>query len=255
MKIAKFFKKYSAPILSIIGAAGVAVTAVAASKAALKADELVKEAAHENDSELTKADIFKIAIPAYIPVIATGTATICCILGANMLNKRQQAMLTSAYAVVSKAYGDYKNKVREVYGEDAHRDILEQIRSNVQVEQSDPKPIYASTFFSACCLDFESSEEERLFYDAFSERYFQSTFSKVLQAEYHLNRNYVLGMEVTLNNFYELLGIDQTDYGERIGWNIDNGMMWIDFDHYKIILDDGLECFMIEMMIDPVPND
>lgn len=34
----------------------------------------------------------------------------------------------------------------------------------------------------------EVDEEKRLFYDMYSATYFESTLSKVLQAQYHLNR-------------------------------------------------------------------
>lgn len=48
-----------------------------------------------------------------------------------------------------------------------------------------------------------------LFYDGYSQRYFESKISQVLQAEYHLNRNFAIGADVTLNDFYLFLGIDR----------------------------------------------
>lgn len=247
MNISEFLKKHSATILSVVSAAGVVITAVTTAKAALKADTLIKEAKNKKSEELTAPEVFKTAAPVYIAPAVMGVLTIGCIFGANVLNKRQQAMLASAYAVVHRAYGDYKNKVKEVYGEEAHKEILRKIAA----EKSCGTPIYASTFSKNCCLDFDDSEEERLFYDSFSERYFQSTFSKVLQAEYHLNRNFSLGCEVCLNDYYEFLGLDTTDAGRVLGWNMDCGIQWIDFDHSKTTLDDGLECFIIEMAVEP----
>ena len=43
-------------------------------------------------------------------------------------------------------------------------------------------------------LDFDEHDpdENRLFYDEYSRRYFESSVSRVLQAEYHLNRNFVM---------------------------------------------------------------
>lgn len=250
MNISTFLKKHSATILSIVSAAGVVITAVTTAKTTLKADKLIKEAQDKKSEELTAPEVFKVAAPIYIAPAVMGVLTIGCIFGANVLNKRQQAMLTSAYAVVHRAYDDYKNKVKEIYGEEAHKDILRKIAA----EKSDGSPIYASTFSQNCCLDFDSMEEERLFYDSFSERYFQSTFSKVLQAEYHLNRNFTLGCEVCLNDFYDFLGIASTDEGRALGWCADSGIQWIDFNHGKAVLDDGLECFIIEMAFDPYIN-
>lgn len=52
-----------------------------------------------------------------------------------------------------------------------------------------------------------------------------------------------------LNEFYEFLGLEQTDYGNEVGWVIeDDSSYWVDFNHHKITMDDGLECYVIEML-------
>lgn len=90
--------------------------------------------------------------------------------------------------------------------------------------------------FSNSSLEFEdANEEQRLFYDSFSKRYFQATISQVLQAEYHINRNMVLGAFVTLNDFYDFLGISHVEGGDVVGWLLSDSMYWIDFDNSKAI--------------------
>ena len=37
-----------------------------------------------------------------------------------------------------------------------------------------------------------------------------------------------------------------------VGWSIDTGIYWIDFNHSKVTLDDGLEVLVIDM--DWVPD-
>ncbi|MCM1525239.1 MAG: DUF6353 family protein, partial [Ruminococcus sp.] len=56
---------------------------------------------------------------------------------------------------------------------------------------------------------------------------------------------------------YEFLGIPKTDYGETVGWTVNDDMdyYWIDFDNRKTVMDDGLECWIIETAIDPMPED
>ena len=74
-----------------------------------------------------------------------------------------------------------------------------------------------------------------------------------MAAEYHLNRNYILRGYAYLNEFYVFLGIEETDYGSVLGWAPnDDGMYWIDFNHSKTVLDDGLEVYIIEMPFEPV---
>ena len=73
-----------------------------------------------------------------------------------------------------------------------------------------------------------------------------------MNAEYHLNRNYILRGYSYLNEFYEFLGIEDTDYGSVLSWAPnDDGMYRIDFDHRKLIMEDGLEVYIIEMSFEP----
>ena len=184
-KIGRSLKKASPTILTCIGAAGVVATAVLAVKATPKADSLIKADSRKNHDgdpyAATKLEAVKSCWKCYIPAAATGVATIICIFGANTLNKKQQASLASAYALVNQSYSDYKHKLKELYGEDAHKKIMESIAA----EKSSMPPITATGGFSNSSLEFEdANEEQRLFYDSFSKRYFQATISQVLQAEY-----------------------------------------------------------------------
>ena len=130
-KIGRSLKKASPTILTCIGAAGVVATAVLAVKATPKADSLIKADSRRNHDgdpyAATKLEAVKSCWKCYIPAAATGVATIICIFGANTLNKKQQASLASAYALVNRSYSDYKHKLKELYGEDAHKKIMESI--------------------------------------------------------------------------------------------------------------------------------
>ena len=103
-KIGRSLKKASPTILTCIGAAGVVATAVLAVKATPKADSLIKADSRRNHDgdpyAATKLEAVKSCWKCYIPAAATGVATIICIFGANTLNKKQQASLASAYALV-----------------------------------------------------------------------------------------------------------------------------------------------------------
>ena len=258
-KIGRSLKKASPTILTCIGAAGVVATAVLAVKATPKADSLIKADSRRNHDgdpyAATKLEAVKSCWKCYIPAAAAGVATIICIFGANTLNKKQQASLASAYALVNRSYSDYKHKLKELYGEDAHKKIMESIAA----EKSSMPPITAAGGFSNSSLEFEdANEEQRLFYDSFSKRYFQATISQVLQAEYHINRNMVLGAFVTLNDFYDFLGISHVEGGDVVGWLLSDSMYWIDFDNSKAMVDDGLNgeipCYVVDAMLGPQPE-
>ena len=235
-----FLKRNSATILTCIGGAGVVATGVMAAKATPKAMLLLEEARDEKGEELTKTETVIVAGPAYIPAIITGMSTIACIFGANALNKRHQAALMSAYALLDNSYKEYRNKVKELYGEDADMKVREEIvKDHYEEVQTEP--------------------DKLLFYDFFSERYFQSTMEDVLRAEMYINQRMTEFGYAYLNDFYEKLGIPLVDYGDHLGWGQEDMWQtswnsWLSFNHHKTVMDDGLECYIVSMSNEPVPN-
>ena len=243
-----FIKRNSATILTVAGGVGVVTTSMMAAKATPKAVRLLEEAKDEKKEELTTVEKIKMAGPVYIPTILMGTATIACIFGANILNKRHQAALMSAYVMIDSSYKEYRQKLKELYGEEVHEEIV----NAIAVEKARDVGINASTFCTNSRLtDDEACGDPVLFYDEWSNRYFESTIEQVITAEYHLNRNYVLRGFTWLNEFYEFLGLDETQYGEVVGWSVEDELYWLDFNHRKVVLDDGLECYIIEALWEP----
>ena len=235
-----FLNRNSSTILTIVGGVGVVVTSVMAVKATPKALELLKEAEEEKGDELTNLEKVKVAGPVYIPAVVSGVATLSCIFGANVLNKRRQASLMSAYALLDSSYKEYKKKVIDLYGEEAH----EHVREEIAVDHFEKEKV-------------ETEDDTILFYDEFSERYFNSTMEKVIKAEYELNKKITQWGGASLNEFYANLGIPTVDYGEQLGWS--SGLLmesiwssWLDFDHKKVLIDDDLECYIISMSWEPM---
>lgn len=135
-----YLRKASPTILSGLGAAGVIVTSVLAVRATPKALRKIRadsKTNHDGDPEAySKLEAVKSAWVCYIPAAISGTATIFCIFGANMLNKRQQAALTSAYALLNDSYNNYKDKLKELYGEEAHQKIVDAIAAEKAMASS-----------------------------------------------------------------------------------------------------------------------
>lgn len=235
----RFLNKNASTILTYAGAAGVVATTVLAVKATPKALKSIETAKDEKGEQLTKFEVVKCAAPAYIPTIITGTATIACVFGANILNKRTQAALMSAYALLDNSYKEYRNKVTELYGEDA----------DVQVKEEIAKDKYKET-------NIELSDGKQLYFDDYSGRYFEATSETLIRAENTINRRLSETDGAYLNEFYELLGLETTDYGDYLGWSSCEmyetcWSSWLYFYHKKVILDDGLECTIISFSMDP----
>jgi hypothetical protein len=247
-KSAVYLKRNSSTILTIVGIIGVGATGVSAAVATPKAIKLVEMAKKEKGEELTKVETVVVAAPAYIPPALLCISTILCLLGANVLNKRQQASMVSAYALANRSYKDYRSKVKELLGDETDTKIMDAIVK----DKCNYQGVYAPGYGS-----LEGNGETRLFYDEWGERYFESTIEAVQNAEYHFNRNLALRGYADMNEFYEFLGLEKTKEGGVFGYSI--GMLieewencWIEFDHRTVpISEDGLECIVISLPMEP----
>ena len=165
-------KKASPTILSCIGAGGVVLTSVLAVWSTPKALRKIcadSKENHEGDpNAYTKIEAIRSAWFYYIPAVATGIGTIVCIFGANTLNKRAQASITSAYALLNDSYQNYKEKLKDLYGEEAHQKIVDAIT----VERAKDMYMTSVGIVRNGTLDFEehNPDDNRLFYDSFSKR-------------------------------------------------------------------------------------
>lgn len=225
-------------ILTCVGTIGILGTAVSTARATTKANKLIEEATKTKGEELTKMEFVKVAGPSYITPVLFGVATAACIFGANVLNKRHQAALASAYAFVDASYKEYRNKVIELHGEETDKEIGEAIFKDNHPETD-----------SRVCL----------FYDDYSKRYFESTIEDVQRAEYNFNRDFILKDYAYLNEFYELLDIPEVEDGWKLGWSTASCLemywqIWIDFSHVKVTLDDGRECYKVYMFQEPIED-
>lgn len=237
-----FFKRNGSTILTTIGVAGVVATTILAIKATPKATQLLEEAREEKGEELTNTETILTVAPVYIPTMVVGASTVTCILSAQVLNKRQQAALTSAYALLHSSHQEYKNKVIEMLGKEANDEINAEIAKDKYKDQ-----------------DIVVSEGQELFYDTFSDRYFESTKSKVKEAEYFLNSDLIMRDYVYLNEWYDYLDLELVDGGWELGWCTGNCMsmywqQWIDFGHSQVTMDDGRECIAINFWQEPIMN-
>ena len=237
-----FLKKNASTILTCAGGVGVVTTSVLAVKATPKALALLDEAKKEKSEDLTTWDKVIVAGPAYIPSILSGTATIACIFGANILNHRQQASLMSAYALLDNSYKEYKKKVEELYGDGAD----EHVRTELAKDQYEENV-------------YPLEDNKVLFYEEYSRQYFEAAMEDVLRAEYFLNRDFTYHGYACLNELYALLKLPQTPYGEVLGWSAYavhdmQWYSWVEFNHRKVEMDDGLECYILEILTEPIPN-
>lgn len=232
-----YLKRSSPTILCCVAAIGVVGTAVSSVKATPKAMKLLKDATDEKGEELSRVEMIITAAPLYLPAAAIGAGTIFCIFGANALNKRQQARLMSAYALLKNYHKEYRDKLIDLYGKEADVEIRNaMIRDRCNYHQ----------------INSDDPDGKVIFYDEISGESILRYEREIIDAEYHFNRNFTMRGYAFLNEFYEFLGMPMTEYGGTVGWSMSSGIMWVDFEHRLIDNDDGgPACYSIDMIFAP----
>ena len=236
-KFATGLRRSSPTILTALGIVGVVGTAVTAVRATPKALRLIKAKKDELETDkLTPMELVQTTWRCYIPSVLIGVGTITCIVGIGVMDKRNQAALTSAYAMLNESYKQYRQAAKKVYGEDADTKIQAEMAKDAKVN-----------------MDMDPESEQLLFYDLISKKYFTTTMAAVLNAQYHVNRNLALRGDCSLNEYLSFLGIDGVANGNEMGWDItymieEMNTYWLDFDNQKTTLEDGLECITIDTL-------
>lgn len=232
--------KHSPEILTGIGVAGMITATVLAVKATPKAMWLIEEEKDRLETDkLTALETVKTAWKPYIPAVVTGAASIACIVGASSVNARRNAALATAYQVSRTALSEYKTKVVETIGEKKEKVI----RDKVAQDKVEKLPVNNTEIFV-------TEKGETLFLDPLSQRYFKSDIEKVRKITNDLNYRMMNEMYISLNEFYNELGLPGTKMGDDLGWNINtSGLIEIEFSSQ--ITDDGQPCIVLEYMVEP----
>ena len=246
-KLAKFFtdakktiSNHSPEILTGLGIAGFITTTVMAVKATPKAMWLIEE---EKDTlekdKLTVVETVKVAWKPYIPAAITGVSSVACIIGASSVNYKRNAALATAYQVSRAALSEYKEKVVETIGEKKEK----QIRDKVAKDKIEKHPASKTEVII-------TDNGNVLCYDPLSGRYFNSSIEYIRKVVNDLNFRMIGGeMYVSLNEFYNEIGLSDIKRGDDIGWNISRGQIEVSFSSQ--LSDDGKPCIVIDYMVDP----
>ena len=233
--------KYSPGILTGIGIAGMIGATFMAVKATPKALYLIETKKKEAEmEELTPVETIKTCWKCYIPATLTTALSAACLIGASTVSAKRNAALATAYSISEAALREYQEKVVEVVGEKKEKAV----RDAVAKDQIERDPVTKS---EVVIID---SNSNTLCYEPLSGRYFKSTIDKIKKAEIKLDRQMIQEMYVSLNDFYWEIGLDGTDLGDKMGWNLSKGYMDLSFSSQ--LADDGTPCAVIVYGIPPV---
>lgn len=237
--IRMFTSKHTPEILTGFGIAGMVTTTVFAVKSTPKALKLIEMKKEEDDKEeLTPLEVIKTTWKCYIPSLVIGTASIACLVGASSVSARRNAALATAYKLSETALTEYREKVVETIGEKKEQAIQEQVdKERIEKNPVSKNEVIITDRGTTLCYDYQSG------------RYFKSDIEKIKKAVNEINRKMLLYDYVSLNDFYDELGLDHTPMGDDLGWRIDRGFIEPHFSSH--LADDGTPCVVLNYEVAP----
>lgn len=230
--------KHAPEFLMTLGFTSMLSSVVLAVTATPKALESIDIAESEKGEKLTPVEKVKVAWKPYVPTAATFTFGTFCLVSANSTHNRRHAALAAAYKLSETAYSDYKEKVIETIGEKKEQTV----REKVAKEKIEKDPVSAKEIII-------TGTGKTLCYDANSGRYFESDIERIRKAVNVINRTMTYDMYVSLNDFYDELDLPRTKLGDDLGWNLDNGLVEIDFSSQ--LSEDGRPCLVLDYNVAP----
>ena len=205
-KVGQTVKSNSPEILTAMGVSGVITTSYFTAKATKQACGMLES----EDPYMPFKERAKIVWKCYIPAGVSGVVTIGCIIGASKSNARRTAAAVTAYSVTEKAFSEYKEKVVEEFGKNKEEKVREAIAQD-HVEKNPPgssEVIMIGTGQVLCC-------------ELYTHRYFKSDMEALRKAQNDINAMIVNGLYVTLDEFYDLIGLTHTSSSNELGWDSD----------------------------------
>lgn len=238
--IRKFASKRSPEILTGIGIAGMITTTILAVRATPKALELIEEQKEEESvDELSSFEVVKVAWKPYIPAMVTCVVSTACLIGASSVNTKRNAALATAYKLSETALTEYREKVIETIGEKKENIV----RDKVAEERVKKNPVSKNEVIV-------TGNGKTLCFDPISGRYFMCSIETIKKAENTLNKQMLHDISgyVSLNEFYDELGLDHTSVGDDLGWNTDQ---LIDINFSSQLNDNGEPSVVLDYLVAP----
>mgnify|MGYP007017244633 FL=1 len=217
----------SPEILIGFGLAGMLTSTVLAAKATPKALDILEQ----EDRELSKVDKVKLTWKCYAPAAIGYCASAACIIGANSVNSKRNAVLAGAYKISEAALLEYRDKVTEVLGEEKEKEIRDSIAEDrVRKTERKGEVIVAGKGDTLC-------------YDMHSGRYFKSNMDEIKRKLNEINYKLMQDNILSVNDFYDQIGLDPINTGYDFGWLVDDGLIQLYFT--SILTEDGQPCLAV----------
>ena len=224
-----------------LGAGTVAMTV----RGTVKAVEIVKDLKKEKGEPLTKKEVVKGVWKQYVPAASLGLAATACVIGSVHISARRLAVMTAAYSMSEDSLEKYKAKARELLGEKKE----EELRGEINQDYVNANPPSQETGIVK-----QTGGGKTLCLDKYTGQYFWSDADTIQRVINQVNNLLLHDYQVSLNELYMELGIEQAKFGDEYGWNIRNTADLIEPDFTTVLGDNNEPVLVLDYIVPPYPN-
>lgn len=189
--------------------AGVVTTAILAAKGGYKARGIIDEAEEERGSELNTQEKIQLTWLCYAAPALTGASTIAATIGVHTIHTKRHTALAGLYAVTSNKLDDYQEKAEELLGTKKAQAINDSTAQK-SIDRAGPvndHEVYVLENGTQLCQD------------ELSGRYFMGSVPIIERAINNINRQINDDGDVSLNEFYDHVGLPPIQLGQDLGWS------------------------------------
>lgn len=237
----RFARDNSPTILTAVAVAGTISTAVLASRASIKAVEIIRaddvERALEGQELQTPRDKVRLVWTLYIPPVSIAAVTIASIIMVNRIGDRRTAAMAAAYGLAERGFEEYREKIVQKLGVQKEQSFRDEIAQE-QVART-----------TEGLREVIVSSGEVLCYDAFTGRYFTSSVEQIKKAQNDINYEILHHNYASLSDFYDKIGLPSTAFSDDVGWNLSKRM---EVNFSTVLSEDGRPCISISFITDPI---
>lgn len=230
----KYTHRHSPVIMTGIGVAGVVTTAYLAVSAGFKAaraiDEDEAKMGISDDPKQRLKEQVRLTWQFYIPPVVTGAATIGAFTYANRLGAKRTAAAVSAYTITERAFAQYKDKVVEELGPHKEQVIRDDIARDMVSKKDSAEVIVVGRGEVLCC-------------EMHTRRYFMCDMEHLRKSMNEINAEINSQLYVSLDEFYDLIGLSPTAHSSELGWDSER-LMELEFS--TVMTEDGRPCLAFD---------
>lgn len=233
-------KKNAPTLLTMAGVAGAITTTILAIRATPKAIALIQEEkawrvetkredmTREEQASEVQLDIrtyFMLLWRPYLPVVISEAITIGCIIGSHVISEKRATVLAGLVSSSEALLVKYQDKVIEQFGENKERALRDSIAED-DIRNAPPIKEHIQ--------ETKYGYDRDVFKDLRTGRYFWFDIERLRTVENDILSLLNHGERVTLNEFYEMLGLGAVEDGEFLGWepysNFHISTTWVGWD-------------------------